>query len=90
MAELVEKVKKFQSITTERWNFRRKKMEFIGPSLPLTEVVADSRLVEALTLVEKLGDVIVSVLQQAAVDQEADPLRERRSEHRAQSEHQAH
>lgn len=65
-------------------------MDFIGTYLPLTEVVADGRLVEALTLVEKLGDVIVSVLQQAAVDQEADPLRERRAEHRAQSEHQAH
>lgn len=70
--------------------FQEDKMDFIGTYLPLTEVVADSRLVEALALVEKLGDVIVSVLQQAAVDQEADPLRERRSEHRAQSEHQAH
>lgn len=70
--------------------FQEDKMDFIGTYLPLTEVVADSRLVEALTLVEKLGDVIVSVLQQAAVDQEADPLRERRSEHTAQSEHQAH
>lgn len=47
----------------------------IEKARPLSQVVPDGRLVEALALVEELGDVVTGVLQQVVLNHELDPLR---------------
>lgn len=44
---------------------------------PLPKVVPNRRLIKPLPLVEEPGDVIVGVFQEGAVNQEANPLREK-------------
>lgn len=44
---------------------------------PLPKVVPNGRLIKPLPLVEEPGDVIIGVFQEGAVNQEANPLREK-------------
>lgn len=44
------------------------------PSAPLAQVVTNGCLVEALSLVQELSDVLARVLQQVVLDQELDAL----------------
>lgn len=55
----------------------KKKKHSQSRSRPLSEVIANGCLVEALALVEELSNVVAGILQQVVLNQELDPLRKR-------------